>query len=264
MAQVELQSKLAVEAKLRQTEDALQKRVQEELQEERRRSEAEMAQREENMRALEATAEGKSWRSTWGAPAWASWGSGWAGGWGAADAWGAKPPLGEPPGLDSKKAVDGQKELSVVAGTPHISEKLLQTATATAVVEVETELVGVKTPPGSAARGTPTGGTAFPGAGQPLGKGEAGSGDGGVAQVRGGWSICLHCGQSTTARCNACMAAVCSECKVKHQRSSCQRPRAELCSLCGESQGTAPCRACEVWFCGKHVKHDCSGATTDP
>ena len=43
-AQVELQSKLAVEAKLRQTEDALQKKMQEELQEERRRSEAEMVQ----------------------------------------------------------------------------------------------------------------------------------------------------------------------------------------------------------------------------
>ena len=41
-------------------------RLQEELREQRQRSEDELAKREEKVRALEVVAEGKAWKNTWG------------------------------------------------------------------------------------------------------------------------------------------------------------------------------------------------------
>ena len=64
-AKVEFQARLLAEAKFKQAEEVLQVRLQGELQEQRQRSEEELAKREEKLRALETAAEGKAWQSTW-------------------------------------------------------------------------------------------------------------------------------------------------------------------------------------------------------
>ena len=70
----EYQARVAAEIRFADERKVQQEELQGELRQQKQRSEAELAERDEKVRALEAEAEGKSWTSTWDATAWASWG----------------------------------------------------------------------------------------------------------------------------------------------------------------------------------------------
>ena len=104
-----------------------QQELQGELRQQKQRSEAELAERDEKVRALEAEAEGKSWTSTWDATVWASWGGSWGSRWGLGEIWKTRGPSEWVTPAEPRK---DEGERKVVLAT-QASEKPLKTGTVT-------------------------------------------------------------------------------------------------------------------------------------
>jgi multidrug resistance efflux pump len=79
----EQQARAAVEARLGDIRRAQKEEFQSELKQQKQQSDAELAKRDERVRALEVEVEEMSWSSAWDRAAWAAWSGCWSARWGS-------------------------------------------------------------------------------------------------------------------------------------------------------------------------------------
>ena len=117
-AKAENQARLAAETKLRDAETELRKKPQSELDEQKQRTDEDLAKRDEKLRALETEAEGKFWASSWGSASWVTWNGRWGPRWGASAAMRSKESSDWASADESQKASEERKEVAPTQDKP--------------------------------------------------------------------------------------------------------------------------------------------------